>query len=461
MNYSRRELMRGLSLGAGSALLTPLLRQLQLQASGAQDAFPSRFVFVVKSSGIVPEGVTPPAFQGMEARPDLFNADLTKVALPESMRALEPFKDQLSIVQGLSGKMCRGGHSSYFGMMAAYMTGGEFDAGNVVRATADAELARLNPAPFNHVALAVKGKALSKSYGGTLYPGITSTGPGKELPFQGSPDLAYEQLFGSAVSATTSGKTRFRLQRNLFDFMVKDLKKVRKQVPSSERAKLDAYLNSFEELQVRHRRLSGMKSQIKAHAPALTDKFTAEPEELRQEAHFDLAAAALIAGLTNVVTIRLDNINTTYTQLGIDKHNHGIGHDEGTRPQAEYRNVIREHHTGLLATLAGKLKAVPEGDGNLLDRTMIVFLSDSGDAHHGSCFQWPYVIVGGCSGKLKLPGRYLRYPEYGAKGCRTISDWWTTLLNAHGNPVELFGNEDLVLKQNGVSHAGPLTELLA
>ena len=97
MNYSRREIMRGLSLGAGSALLTPLLRQLQLQAGGAQSAFPSRFVFVVKSSGIVPEGVTPPAFQEMEAHPDLFNADLTKAALPKSMRALEPFKDQLFV----------------------------------------------------------------------------------------------------------------------------------------------------------------------------------------------------------------------------------------------------------------------------------------------------------------------------------------------------------------------------
>lgn len=461
MNYSRREIMRGLSLGAGSALLSPLMRHVQLQADGRGDLFPSRFVFVVKSSGIVPEGITPAAFKGAGASPHLVNADLTQVALPESMGALEPFKDQLSIVQGLSGKMCRGGHSSYFGMMAAYMTGGEFDAGTVVRATADAELAKLNPAPFNHVALAVKGKALGKGYGGTMYPGITAVGPGKELPFQGSPDVAFEQLFGSAVSATESGKKRFRLQRNLFDFMVDDLKKVRKEIPSSERGKLDAYLNSFEELQVRHSRLSGMKRQIKEHAPEYSDKFTAEPEELRQEAHFDLAAAALIAGLTNVVTIRLDNINTTYKQLGIDKHNHGIGHDEGTRPQAEYRDIIRKHHSGLLANLAGKLRAVPEGDGSLLDRTMIVFLSDSGDAHHGSCFQWPYVVVGGCSGRLRLPGRYLRFPEYGQPGCRTIADWWTTVLNAHGNPVEFFGNEDLLLKQNGVSHAGPLTELLA
>jgi hypothetical protein len=54
----------------------------------------------------------------------------------------------------------------------------------------------------------------------------------------------------------------------------------------------------------------------------------------------------------------------------------------------------------------------------------------------------------------------LRYPKYGEKGCRTIGDWWTTLLNAYGNPIKYYGNEDLVLKQNGCSHAGPLEELL-
>ncbi len=74
--------------------------------------------------------------------------------------------------------------------------------------------------------------------------------------------------------------------------------------------------------------------------------------------------------------------------------------------------------------------------------------------------EWPYLTVGGGGGRLKLPGRYLRYPECGEKGCRNIGDWWTTLLNAYGNPIEYYGNVDLVLKQNGCSHAGPLEELL-
>lgn len=454
MSTNRRDALKGLSLGAGSFLLSPLLQQATAQAS-LQTARPQRFVFVVKSSGIVPEGVTPPSITTTDA----VNQSLQGVRLPDSMAPLEPFKDQLSIIQGLSGKMCRGGHSSWFGAMGVYMTGGEHDRGAILRATADAELARLSPAPFQHVGLAVRGPALSHSYGGVLYPGITAIGANKELPFQGSPDLAYQQLFGSAAEGGTA-KTRFRVQKNLLDFMVEDIRKVNQAIPGAEKSKLDAYLNAFEELQVRHSRLSSMKDRIRASAPGFDDKFTSEVEEVRQEAHFDLASAALIAGLTNCVTIRLDNLSTVYSELGLAKHNHGIGHNESTRTQEECRNIIRNHHCSLLASMAGKLKAVPEGDGNMLDNTMIVFLSDSANKHHGDCTQWPYVVLGGCSGRLNIPGRYIRYPEYGTDDCRTIGNWWTTLLNAYGNPVEHYGNEDLVLKQNGVSYRGPLSELI-
>lgn len=456
MAQSRRDVLRGLSLGAGSYLLNPFLKQAKVHAEGNDNGLPKRFVFVVKSSGIIPEAITPAEFRGDTAR----NESLDHVKLPESMIALEPYKNQLAIVRGLSGKMCRGGHSSWFGAMGVYMTGGEHDRGSILRATADAELAKLSPAPFNHVGLAVRGPALSKSYGGTLYPGITAVAANKELPFQGSPDLAFEQLFGSAASASGHGEKRFKVQKNLFDFMVDDIKRVEKTIPGSEKDKLNAYLHAFEELQIRHSRLTGMKSSIRDNAPDYSDKFTSEVEEVRQEAHFDIATASLIAGLTNCVTIRLDNLSTIYTGLGLVKPNHGIGHDESSKPQETCRDIIRQHHTSLLAEMARKLKAVPEGNGTMLDNTMIIYFSDAANKHHADCLEWPYLVLGGCGGKLKLPGRYVKYPRYGQAGCRTIGNWWTTLLNAFGNPISHYGNEDLNLKQNGNSLLGPLPELL-
>ena len=464
MTHHRRSFLRGVSLGAGGTLLSPIVRQLDLHAAETTSQMPTRFVFIMKSSGIIPESIIPP--QLSEPRSDnskFLSASLVNQPLAKSMAVLEPWRDRLSIVNGLSGKMCKGGHSSWFGALGVYKTGGEHESGVILRATADARLARLFPAPFNHVGLALRGKVMSSEMNGTLYPGISASGPNAELPFQGSPDLAYQSLFGSAVSNSKVAETRYGLQQNLLDFMVDDIKRLNQKLPSSEKEKMGHYLHAFEELQVRRSKLVVMKDRVKANAPEFTDKFTSQVAEVRQEAHCDLIAAALITGLTNVATLRLDNISTYYKTLGLsDRSVHGIGHKEisNGKTEVESRDIIRTWHFQLIANLAKKLHAVPEGDGTMLDNTMIIYMSDSGDAHHGVLNQWPLVIVGGCSGKMNLPGRYIQYPEYGHANHKTIGNWWTSVLNAYGDPIEHFGNLDLILKQNGVQQEGPLPELI-
>ena len=70
-------------------------------------------------------------------------------------------------------------------------------------------------------------------------------------------------------------------------------------------------------------------------------------------------------------------------------------------------------------------------------------------------------MLGGSGGKLKIAGRYIRYPQYGSSGHRTIGNWWTTWLNAFGNPVDHYGNLDLNLQKNGIAQRGALSELIA
>tara|TARA_B110000305_G_scaffold209509_1_gene242481 strand:- start:8152 stop:8826 length:675 start_codon:yes stop_codon:yes gene_type:complete len=178
----------------------------------------------------------------------------------------------------------------------------------------------------------------------------------------------------------------------------------------------------------------------------------------------DFDMEILISGITNVVTMRLDNISTNHAGLGLsDKNVHGIGHGEdcnGKSPE-QARDIIRVHHMKLLADLAAKFKTIPEGDGTMLDNTTIIYLSDSGNGHHGNLNNWPYIVIGGSGGRLKIAGRYIQYPSYGAEGHKTIGNWWTTLLNAFGNPIDHYGNLDLNLKKNGVAQTGALSELIA
>ena len=466
MNPDRRRFIRTTAIGSSSLLLQPMLQRMNLEAAGVdRSRLPQRFVFVVKSSGIISERLAPPTLlDTLTDNNGIVNESLAEHALPRSLSPLEPFKDQLAIVQGLSGKMCRPGHSSWFGAMGVYKTGGEHNSGVILRATADAELAKLFPSPFNHVGLALRGKVMGKETEGTLYPGITAVGPGRELPFQASPDIAYQQLFGSAIASNQNSSTQYKLKSNLLDFMVGDIRKLNRTLPSAERERMGHYLNAFEELQMRRERLASMSEQIQAAAPDFSERFTSQRPAIRQQAHVDLTAAALIAGITNVVTLRLDNISTTYDDLGLsEKSVHGIGHKEvcNGKSAEESRDIIRLHHMKLLADLAGQLKAVPEGDGTLLDNTSIIYLSDSGNEHHGNLGEWPYLVLGGNGGRLNIAGRYIQYPHYGHSSHRTIGNWWTTWLNAFGNPIDHYGNLDLELQKNGVAQDGPLGELIA
>ena len=462
MMNNRRTFLKGLTLGSGGVALSPMLSSF---AATTREQHPQRFVFVVKSSGVIADRLEPESLKPELVDKNKFvNASLANHKLPAELAPLEPFKDQTAIIQGLSGKMCKGGHSSWYGAMGVYKTGGEHNSGVVLRATADAEIAKLFPSPFNHVGLALRGKVMGKETEGTLYPGITAVGQGRELPFQASPDIAYEQLFGSAIANSPIAKKRQGLEANLLDFMVDDVRKLERTLPGEEREKMGHYLNAFEELQIRREKLAGMGDQIRAAAPEFTDRFTSKSPETRQAAHLDLAAASLISGITNVVTMRLDNISTNYGGLGLsDKNVHGIGHGEdcnGKSPE-QARDIIRLHHMQLLADLAAKFKAIPEGDGTMLDNTTIIYLSDSGNNHHGNLNDWPYLVIGGSGGRLKIAGRYIQYPSYGAENHKTIGNWWTTLLNAFGNPIDHYGNLDLNLKKNGVAQTGALSELIA
>lgn len=466
MKPGRRNLLRRSALGASGFLLSPIVGRILAGAEGIDPVhLPKRFVFVMKSSGIIPERIIPAGLSEKASdKKRLINEDLSPHKLPAELAPLEPFKKKMSIVQGLSGKMCKGGHSSWFGALGVYKTGGEHNSGRILRATLDAELARLFPAPFQHVGLALRGKVMGKETEGTLYPGISASGPGRELPFQASPDIAYEQLFGSAIAGNPTAQKRYRLKNNLLDFMVEDIRSLNSKLPSTEKEKLDHYLRAFEELKERRNKLEGMTEKIRVHAPEFGDQFLSKKPTIRQQAHFDLIAAALISGITNVVTMRLDNISTNYGDLGLSEKNvHGIGHGEtcnGKSPE-QARDIIRLHHMKLLADLASKLEKIPEGNGTMLDNTLIVYMSDSGNEHHGNLNEWPFMLLGGGGGRLKCAGRYIQFPAYGEKGHKTIGNWYTTILNAYGNPVEHYGNHDLHLKKNGFDQTGAIAELFS
>jgi hypothetical protein len=462
MPYTRRNFVKGLSLGGGLPVLAPILSQLEREAYGATKNSPKRFVFVAVSSGIMPEEVEQPSLKS-ESKDKYLNVSLDKHELEPAMKPFETLKEYLSIIQGLSGKMCAGGHTGNYGALGVWKAPGEKGAPPPKRATVDSILSKMYPAAINHLATGLTGGWGNRTTEGVVYPDISAVGPQKTIPFQASPDIVFEQLFGTVASKDRYKAQKLASKKNLLDFMTDDVKKIQKAMPSQEKAKLDHYLDALEGLKDQDVKIAALSKSLEKNVPEFTDKYTSKETELRQEAHFDLIAAALISGITNVVTMKIDNSATFYRGLGItEKSVHGLGHNESSNGKTgmECRSIIRQHHFEILAHLANKLKSIPEGDGNMLDNTMIVYISPAGDRHHGKLDSWPMVVLGGCGKKLKLPGRYIQFPSYGQKDHKTIGNWWTSVLNAYGNPIKHYGDFDPGLMKGGFDQEGPIPEII-
>ena len=103
----------------------------------------------------------------------------------------------------------------------------------------------------------------------------------------------------------------------------------------------------------------------------------------------------------------------------------------------------------LVDTIVTRLKKVPEGDGTMFDNTMIFYFPDNGETHHSHGTEFPFVVLSGTNAKLNIGGRYIRLPNYGEAGHKTLGNWYTTLLNAYGNPIKHYGDLDPGLARFG------------
>ena len=110
--------------------------------------------------------------------------------------------------------------------------------------------------------------------------------------------------------------------------------------------------------------------------------------------------------------------------------------------------------------MAKRLDAIPEGDGTMLDNTVIVYMSDAPDTHHSTAYEWPLAIVGNLKGKLNLGGRYMDFPGYGKPGHHTVGALYATFLNCVGQRQQTFGRLDPELDEKEMQ-AGPLSQFMA
>jgi hypothetical protein len=467
----RRSALKGITLGTGAAILNPMLARLAAESEGK--SAPKRFVFVVEGNGLPWQQIQPKGIardgkkissggytgrNGGDPREGLIEKPLTGLELAESLEPVSFVKDRVTILQGLSGKMNGGGHSNDFGCLGAYNAkGGVGNSGNPQGETIDYAVGKKVSAVFPQVSLGI-----SERVEDTVIYNCSASARGKTLPTQCRPELAMQALFGSVAGG--DARQRFDTSKNLLDYMIEDVKRLESSIAGPEREKLHSYFEAFAGMRERHEKLVQLEAQLRKNSPPVTNKFTSTVETDRLDAQFDIAAASLISGLTNSVTLASGVGNPyfgiKFTGLGINFGKHGIGHGGSFNGMTwDVMAVkIRRFHFELIARLIKKLQAVSEGNGTMFDNTCIVYLSDAAEGHHSRCWEWPAVMVGNLSGALKT-GRYLEFPGHGAKNHKHIGNLYTTLLHAAGDRRDSFGQPDPILGKD-IDQRGPIAELL-
>jgi hypothetical protein len=454
----RRTTLKGVTLGAGAVVLQPFLNALAAEARG--EAPPPRLVFVVEANGlweshVRPKGLGADGKHGWNSAADkLHDSPLADHKLPEAISPLEAFKDRVSVVLGLSSKHVNPNHGGGYGVFNC-CTQGQGGQRAVHAQTIDFAFAAKVPAVLPVVGLGVPAGA-DRVFANWL----SVSAPGRPLPYICQPEMAFRTLFGSAAEGD-AGKA-FQARNKLLDWCRSDVKRVREELPAMDREKLDIYLDTFQQMRSRQQKLSDIKDRLRANLPAL-DKFDCRRTTGRFEAQCSVAVAALAARLTNVAVIDTAcgyQGYHTWKDLGVTADGHAIGHTHPDDPKRNQSAVpIRRFYAERIADLARRMAAVKEGNGTMLDNSLIVYLSDSAEEHHGSGQQWPMILVGNLGGRLKTAGRFLQYPGYNKAGHRTMSSFFLALLHAVGDRREKFGEPDRELRD--IDTAGPLAEILA
>lgn len=462
----RRTLLKSLPSGMLAPWLAPIVARAGAEARGDR---PLRVVFFLEGNGLPPDDIQPvgvvrkdmPNPKGGQTgkcngEDALIELPLSGdgISLPAPIAPLARHTKRLTLLQGLSGRVCGGGHSNGFGALGAYSA-----SAGAKDITIDAAIARANPAIFQHLALGHLGGTQN------IFFCCSASGPDQKVPHYQNPVLAYDMLFGRILGGNTAAEVG--AQSMLLDHMAGDIKRVESLLPAAEARKLGQFADAFSAISRRQTRLREIDA---TRIPAKRDEIYASPVETKQlAAHFEIAATALITGLTNTVTLTAGATSyPVWSGLGISVDNHTVGHmyNEGPKPGQAMSDgkamavKIRQYNMELLAGLVDKLEAMPEGDGTMMDNTLILYLSDSAENHHSSCFDWPMVMLGNLGGRLRPGNRFVNFAKYGARGHATIGMLYTTLLHAVGAPVDHFGTKDTTLI-GAIEQTGPLRELLA
>jgi hypothetical protein len=431
---ARRTFLRGV----GTTLALPLLDAM-IPAFGATRntpaSAPRRLVFLYVPNGVIMERWTPAAEgEAFEFTPTL--------------QALAPFRDRVLVLTGLAqangrplgdgnGDHARAGATFLTGVHPKKTEGRDIQAGISADQIAAREFGEKTQLASLELTLEVTGLAggCDSGYSCAYSNTISWSTPTTPLPMEANPRAVFERLFGEGETSNTAARlARFRQDRSMLDSVRGDLARLAPTLGPGDRRKLTDYLDAIRDLERRIQKAAAQSANIKL--PVLTPP-VGIPSDFDEYAKlmFDLQVIAFRADLTRVISMMIgrEGSNRTYRGIGVPDPHHGISHHQGDPEKIDKIAKINAYHVGLFAYYLDKLRSTPDGDGSLLDHSLILYGSSLSDGNQHIHNNLPIVLAGG--GGQFQGGRHIRYREE-----TPMTNLFLSMLDKVGVPTEKIGD---------------------
>jgi hypothetical protein len=386
--------------GMGASLALPLLdsmipAQTALRATAAQPV--SRLACIYVPHGATMEKWTPATASA-------------GFAFSEILKPLEPFRDHVMVISGLAHPAAGGEDGSaganHTRAAAVFLTGvhPEKGAETHVGPSVDQLVARKigQDTPLPSLELSIEEAVLNceASFSCAYRNTISWQSATLPLPMENNPQVVFEKLFGDG-SDDAQRRARRDESRSLLDSVLQRVGALQKQLPPTDRTRVSEYLDSIREIERRIQR-AGAQSARNLEAPAapvgVPDSF-----EEHLKLMVDLQVLAYQGEITRVSTLMFarEISNAVYSESGVRDPFHNLSHHSNDQANKDRFAVLNRYHVQKLAYFLERLKATPDGDGTLLDHSMVLYGSALSDGNEHNHEPLPVVLAGGASGQLK------------------------------------------------------------
>ncbi|MBI4265288.1 MAG: DUF1552 domain-containing protein [Acidobacteria bacterium] len=431
MSLPRRTFLRGM----GAVVALPLLDAM-VPASTMLAQTPAR---PVRRFGaiMVPQGAVMDQWTPTTAGADFEFSPILK--------PIERFRDHVVVVSGTGNTTADGGHAPGPNCFLSGLPGKKTETADIeLGITIDQVIARQVGQTTTFPSLEVATEdftgfvgACDNGWACAYLNTITWASATQPLPMEINPRIVFERMFGG-TGTPEERVARMQLGRSILDSIIPEATRLQSGLGSRDRAKLDAYLENIREIE---RRLE--RAEQNSDAQVTLDAPVGVPADFEEHAGlmFDLLHVAFQADVTRVFSFMMarELSQRTYPHINCLDPHHAMSHHRNEPLLLAANQRLQTYHYGLFGQFLDKLKNTPDGDGSLLDHSLIMYGSGMADSNAHSHQALPIVVVGGAGGRVK-GNRHLAYPKL-----TPIANLHVAFAQKLDVPLEKFGDSNGVV----------------